>query len=410
MVSTKKTSGHHAVHSNEVHPALAHGGSTYANINGATDTSYTTPVVGLADNGKLFRAVASNVVGTVTSHPAKLDVLNIGFGGLAYGLVVRPNGDLVASVDECLTVSYCSSSYGTYFMGLRVLTPAGKVYSWVGNSTGRDGDVDGAGSAAAFRYPRALAQDEAGNLYVADFGNRIRKITPAGEVSTLAGGDASGGFVNGTGALASFNFFGSYAAVSMAMDPDSNLYVLETSNHAIRKVTPTGVVSTLAGGAFGSNDGAGTAAQFTGNESGLAYDPVGKRLIVSDRAYLTIRAVSLSGVVTTLYSGDKLVSAGFKYANGVALDGSGNIFVLDGYQLRKFTPAGNISSVATIGVGIGFGSGYTPTAITTDGSGNVYALFGASNSFVLSGQTSGFYPYSYLVQKFAPDGTVTTLP
>lgn len=379
------------------------GGTTYTNVNGATSSSYTTPAVGLSDDGKEFRAVVTNAVGSVTSHPARLDVQNIGFGGLAQGMIVRPNGDIVATVNTCLTTSFgCNASD---FMGLRVLTHTGSVISLAGSTSGLTGDVDGAGSAATFRAPFGVTQDSAGNLYVSDWGNRIRKVTAAGVVNTLAGGDATGGFVNGSGTQASF-----YGPGPMASDPSGNLYVFDTKNAAIRKVTPTGVVTTLAGGAqSGTNDGTGALAQFTGNETGLAYDPAGNQLIVSNQYHCTIRKVSLSGVVTTISGVDKcsyadgpLAQATFASPNGVAVDGSGNIFVLDDFRIRKITPAGVVSTISTIS------GNYISWAIATDTAGNVYALYGTQTTFPYT--TSPVFGQSFLVRKVAPDGSVTTLP
>jgi len=379
------------------------GGSTFTNVNGATGGSYTTPVVSAADDGKQFRAVVTNAVGSVTSHPARLDVQNIGFGGLAKGMVVRPNGDIVATVDTCLGVSGgCASD----FMGLRVLTHTGSVVSLAGNTAGMNGDVDGSGSAAAFAAPFGVTQDAAGNLYVSDWGNRIRKVTAAGVVTTLAGGDATGGFVNGTGTQASF-----YRPAALASDADGNVYVLDTKNAAIRKVTPTGAVTTLAGGAsYGTGDGTGTLAQFTGNETGLAYDPAGKQLIVSNQYHCTIRKVSLSGIVTTISSVDKcsyadgpLAQATFASPNGVAVDPSGNIFVLDDFRIRKITPAGIVSTITTLP-----GGSSISWAIATDTAGNVYTLYETGATFPYT--TSPVFSQSFLVRKVAPDGTVTTLP
>src|SRR3989442_967329 len=129
-----------------------------------------------------------------------------------------------------------------------------------GGDMGGIGNVDGVGAAARFNFSRGVATDSAGNVYVADSGNgTIRKITPAGVVSTLAGTAGVGGSTDATGAAASFN-----SPFGVATDSAGNVYVADTANHTIRKITPAGVVTTLAGtaGVTGSTDATGAAARF----------------------------------------------------------------------------------------------------------------------------------------------------
>ncbi len=124
------------------------------------------------------------------------------------------------------------------------------------------GSTDGTGDAAQFAFPQAVAVDTAGNVYVADTSNHtIRKITPEGAVSTLAGLAGSAGSTDGTGSAARFSF-----PAGVAVDTAGNVYVADISNHTIRKITPAGAVSTLAGlaGSQGSTDGIGSAARFSG--------------------------------------------------------------------------------------------------------------------------------------------------
>ena len=103
------------------------------------------------------------------------------------------------------------------------------------------GSVDGTGGAARFNQPAGVAADNAGNLYVADTGNHtIRKVTPAGLVTTLAGLEGSAGSVDGTGSAAQFN-----APTGVAVDSAGNVYLADTGNNTIRKVTAAGVVTTL---------------------------------------------------------------------------------------------------------------------------------------------------------------------
>ena len=190
-----------------------------------------------------------------------------------------------------------------------------------------------------------MAVDGDGNLYVADTNNStIRKVTPAGVVTTLAGlNEEEPGSVDGTGTAARFR-----EPSGVAVDGDGNLYVSDTYNHTIRKVTPAGVVTTLAGsaGSSGSDDGTGTAAGFN-YLRGLAFDGDGN-LYVADAGNNPIRKVTPAGEVTTLAgtagSSGSINGIGpaarFKYPTGVAVDGDGNLYVIDESKIRKVTPAG----------------------------------------------------------------------
>ncbi|MDG1409691.1 MAG: hypothetical protein P8Q52_03015, partial [Acidimicrobiales bacterium] len=191
-------------------------------------------------------------------------------------------GTVVSGADSTgLLLAYCLTS------------PVGTVTTFAG---GAQGSADGTGADARFNYPKGVAVDGDGNLYVADSNNHtVRKITLAGEVTTLAGTAGSSGSVDGTGADARFNY-----PHEVAVDGDGNLYVADTSNHTIRKITPAGVVTTLAGtaGSSGSADGTGADARFT-SPNGVAVDGDGN-VYVADTYNYTVRKVTPAGVVTTL--------------------------------------------------------------------------------------------------------------
>ena len=247
-----------------------------------------------------------------------------------YGVAVDGDGNLYVTERENHTI--------------RKVTPAGVVTTFAG-SAGSYGSTDGTGAAARFWQPRGVAVDGDGNVYVADTANHtIRKITPAGVVTTLAGTAGSYGSTDGTGAAASFN-----SPWGMAVDGDGNLFVADTSNHAIRKVTPAGEVTTLAGsaGSSGSADGTGAAASFS-QPAGVAVDGDGN-LFVTDASNRTIRKVTPAGEVTTLAgsagSSGSVNGIGpaarFSFPTGVVVDGDGNLYVIDnsGSTIRKVTPA-----------------------------------------------------------------------
>jgi sugar lactone lactonase YvrE len=238
---------------------------------------------------------------------------------------------------------------------IRKVTPAGAVTTLAG-SPGMTGTADGPGPAARFNAPAGIAVDATGNAYVADYGNNtIRKISPVGVVSTLAGSPGnpgpSGDSADGTGSAAGFFHPG-----GLAVDISGNVFVSDTGNGTLRKITPAGVVTTLAGvvGVAGSTDGTGMAALFE-YPSGMAIDGSGN-LYVADDGAKTIRKVTPSGAVTTLAgTANKIGSAdgtgaaaSFTDPLGIAVDSTGNVFVADNGNdtIRKVTAAGAVTTLS----------------------------------------------------------------
>ncbi len=227
-------------------------------------------------------------------------------------------------------------------------------------SAGAVGSADGTGSAARFSSPFGVAVDGAGNVYVGE-GNDIRKVTPAGAVTTLREIAEVPGSADGTGSAAGFN-----GANGVAVDSAGNVYVADTSNCTIRMVTPAGVVTTLAGsvGACESADGAGSAARFN-NPFGVAVDS-GGNVYVGDKYNDTIRKVTPAGVVTTLAGSAGLSgssdgtgsTARFWGPSGVALDSAGDLYVADtdNCTIRKVTPTGVVTTL----VGVAGDNGMVP--------------------------------------------------
>lgn len=178
---------------------------------------------------------------------------------------------------------------------VRKITQAGVVSTLAGS--GAKGADDGLDTAATFNLPEALAVDAAGNVYVVDNGNDlIRKVTPAGQVSTFAG-SGQPGKSDGTGAAASFN-----SPFGIAIDANGNLYVSDSGNNLIRKITPGGAVSTIAGsGSRSATDGTGGAASFN-TPAGIAVDKSGN-IFVADENNNLIRKITQAGAVTTISKG-----------------------------------------------------------------------------------------------------------
>ena len=256
------------------------------------------------------------------------------------------------------------------------LAPGEVKVSTLAGST--KGFSDGTGSAAKFNEPWGIAVDASGNMYVADVYNaKIRKITPEGVVSTFAGSTL--GYADGIGAAAKFN-----SPNQIAIDAANNLYISDNGNAKVRKITPAGVVTTLAGSTSGYLDGTGAAAKFS-TLSGIDVDVAGN-VYVADQNNHRIRKITPSGVVTTLagstggFADGTGVNAQFKYPSAVTVDASGTIYVGDGYNyaIRKITPAGVVSTIAGSGV-LGFADGIgvaaefnSPTGIAVDAAGNLY--------------------------------------
>lgn len=231
---------------------------------------------------------------------------------------------------------------------VRVLSRDGLVSTLAGSSWGA---ADGAGTAALMQMPAALAYDATGNLYVADRSSHtIRKISSGGVVSTVAGKANEWGNTDGLLANARFN-----SPNGLAVDSKGNIYVADSGNRLIRVISPSGIVSTLAGGAPSCwpRDGRGEGACF-GWPMGLAFDAQGI-LYVADFGANAIRRVSLDGEVSTSfgvlnspgYNDDVAPYARFNGPHSLAFDPSGNLYVSDrnNAAIRRITPTGVVSTV-----------------------------------------------------------------
>jgi sugar lactone lactonase YvrE/thiol-disulfide isomerase/thioredoxin len=280
------------------------------------------------------------------------------------------------------------------------------TFTTLAGSAGQNGSTDGTGSDVRLNAPTGLAVDRTGNLFITDTGNSIiRKITPGGTVTTFAGQARSAGNVDGTLATARLA-----APWGLAFDETGSLYVADAAAHTIRKISPAGIVTTLAGlaGTTGTANGPGSTARFN-RPTGLAVDRAGN-VFVADAMNSTLRKITAGGVVTTFagLAGTTGSTDGpgstalFNHPSDVAVDGAGNLFVADGdnHTIRKITPDGTVSTFA----------GQARSVGSTDGIGPA-ARFSAPVGLAVD-QASNLYVAEFTnctIRKITPGGTVTTL-
>jgi streptogramin lyase len=235
------------------------------------------------------------------------------------------------------------------------VTPAGEVTTLAGKA-GESGHQDGAGRAARFNYPSDIAVDGSGTLYVADLYNFvIRKVTPGGVVTTFAGQVGKSATLDGPAGKAEFN-----SPIGIAADYAGNVYVADMYKNSIRKITPTGRVTTLAGQLSfrpGHVDGTARAAQFF-HPYGLAVDGAGN-IYVADSDNRLIRRLAPGGEVVIVagvagqpgQADGAGSSARFGHPFRIAVDGARNLYItdLDNWAIRKgiATPATNAPVILT---------------------------------------------------------------
>lgn len=290
---------------------------------------------------------------------------------------------------------------------------------------GASGYADGSGTAARFLNPSGLAVDTKGNLFVADSGNNtIRKITPAGVVTTFAGiavdpdtGVAgNGGTADGAGSAAQFSFgkanIDNIGSTGLAIDINDNLFVADTLNNSIRKLSPTGIVTTMA-----LKDAATGSSIALNSPDSVAVDTAGN-LYVADSGINQVRKITPAGNVSVFAGSTNpnassgsadgtSTAASFNNPRGIAVDSVGNVYVADtnNHTIRKITPAGVVTTLAgsagtptknSAGNSDGLGKNArfnTPIGLSVDASGNLYVADKGNN----------------VVRKISPSGLVTTL-
>ncbi|MFH1725517.1 MAG: Ig-like domain-containing protein [Elusimicrobiota bacterium] len=312
-----------------------------------------------------------------------------GDGGPATGAALRFPNDVAIDADGNVYIADANNHR------VRKVDAGGTITTYAGTgSAGYSGD-GGPATSARLASPVALALDAAGDLYIAEVGNkRIRKVVAqTGFITTVAGNGATGFSGDGEpAASASFN-----GPSGLAFDAAGNLYIGDLNNHRVRRVTPAGIIDTFAGsgpdgigaGGFGGDGGPATAARLN-QPLGVAFDAAGN-LYIADATNRRIRRVDPGGTImtvagdgTTGFSGDggPATDASLNIPSHVAVDGAGNVFIADmaNNRIRVLAPDGTISTVVGDGTTAFSGDGgpagsaslSNPHGIAFDAAGDLY--------------------------------------
>ena len=339
-----------------------------------------------SDGGQILTAngvcySATNQTPTLTDSKTSDPILNYGITTSSY--VSNLSG--LAPNTTYYVRAYATSSSGTGYGAVIKFTTSSNLLAV--NTTvstlagsGTPGYAEGSGTGAMFNNPQGILTDASGNIYVSDtYNNIIRKITPQG-VTSLVAGTGTIGFINGAATSAQF-----YAPLGLAFDASANLYVADAGNNVIRKITPSGNVSTFAGnanGLAGFHDGSGPLFSYFKSPSSMAFNAKGD-MYIADKSNNVIRKITVSGLDSTIagsangspgYVDATGISAAFRQPNAIAIDASGNIFVADqgNSAIRKVTPAGVVTTVA--GGPTQSSILNTPTGLVIDKTGNLFIV------------------------------------
>lgn len=363
-------------------------------------TGYLFSGIGIDSSGKLLSGsnavilqistggIVTELIGNYTEYGSLNGVGTLASNGVTLDFVFD-NSDIPYVSDQTFNI-------------IRKITGGNIINTIAGYST--SGVDDGLGSLARFNSPQFMVKDSSGNFYVTDNGSHtIRKITPRGLVSTFAGQPGVSGSANGTGSAATFN-----SPTGITIDSSGNLFVADSLNFVIRKITPAGVVTTFAGtvGASGNTNNTGAAARFSGLK-GMVIDSSNVIYAIDSNA---IRKIT-SGAVVTTFAGSTGSSgstnntgtlARFYIPTGLTIDpANNNLYVVDSYNqtIRKVTSAAVVTTIAgTPGVqGSNDGSGaaaqfYFPIGIT----------FAKNNLYVTD-------RFNYILRKITLAGVTSTV-
>ncbi len=354
------------------------------------------------ENGRIRKVSVDGIISTVAGagcgYATDLPVFS-GDGGRATAAPGGAGPAACLAVPQGVAVDAAGNLYiaDTLNRRIRRVSPAGIITTLAGNGQPRFLGDGGPATSAALDRPRHLALGPAGNLYIADARNhRIRKISPQGTISTTAGNGQQGYSGDGGPATsASLN-----TPQGVGVDGAGNLYVADLYNNQIRKVTPQGVITTLSLSTF-----------FLGLPTAVAADPSGNVFAVEPLANRVVR-ISPQGLVTTVagtglqgFSGDggPATSASLNNPVGVGVDGAGNLFIVErlNHRIRRVNPQGTISTVAGSGVSGFSGDGGPATAASLNHPNGV-AVDTGGNVYIAD-------TFNHRVRKVSPQGIISTV-
>jgi uncharacterized protein (TIGR03437 family) len=393
--------------------AAGRGNATFSGDGGpATSASLDYPHgVAVDAAGNVYIADTNNnrirkvsTAGTISTIAGNGDFAFSGDGGPA------TNASLANPTGVALEASGNLYIADVFSWRIRKVTPAGTITTMGGNGLAKFSGDGGPATAASLCVPWGLALDAIGNLHIADNCNsRIRKVGPSGIISTVAGNGAQGSSGDG-GPATSASISG---AAGVAFDSAGNLYIAELNSPRIRKVNATGTISTVAGNgavAFSGDGGPATSASIK-YPYGVAVDSAGN-LYVADALNARIRRVTPGGTITTVvgngqwgFSGDggPATSASLNWPLDVAVDAAGSLYVADtsNARIRKVTPSGTISTVAGNGA-VGFsGDGGPATSAALDNPSGV-TVDAVGNLYIADWNNNR-------IRKVSPSGTISTV-
>jgi sugar lactone lactonase YvrE len=351
----------------------------------------------IADSGN-NRIRMMNAAGIITTIAGGTP----GFGG---------DGGPATSAQLGLPVDVAIDGAGNIFIAdrgnyrIRQINSSGIITSVAGKT-----DDGGPASSAQLNYPNVVAADSVGNLFIADTDSqRVRKVTTTGMITTAAG-NGTVGFSGdgGPASLAQLNY-----PAGVTADTNGNVFIADTRNNRIRKVTPRGMITTIAGNGkpgFGGDGGSASAAQLNA-PSAVAVDQAGN-IFLSDTSNQRIRKIDSSGVIMTIAgTGDRggggdggpATSAQITNPAGIAVDRAGNVFIADAgnNRIRIVTSDGNINTIAGDGV-YGFGGDGGPAAAAHLAYPNGVAIDGAGNLLIADTDNQR-------IRKVTGDGLIGTL-
>ncbi len=404
-------------------------GNGFSGDGGAAAQAVLNNPVGMTvdANGNIYIADTQN--GRVRKIDASLNITTVaGNGGLSYS----GDGGQANAAQISLPQGVAVDASGNVFFSdtnnhaVRKVSTNGVISTVAGNGTAGFGGDGGAGASAQLNMPQGLALDGSGNLYIADSGNnRVRKLTPAGTISTFAGTGAASSSGDG-GAAASA---GLYLPFGVAVDAGGNVFVTEFGGNRVRKVSSAGAISAVAGtgtAGYTGDGGQAAAAQLT-NPRAVAVDANGNVYIADTNNY-AVRVVNKSGVISTIagngtpgFSGDfgPATSAQVGTPSGVAVDPAGNVYISDGgARVRKIYAGGTIATIAGDGTHGYLGDGGQalqaqldgPAGLALDSAGRIYVAEGLGNAPGDSGDIRLLTPHPVTLSIGAVTNGASNLP